>query len=179
MTTAVHPPSVSLDECVAPAGDRGAAGYDRKTVLWPWLRLAGLLLVAVLAELVYVGYWPISYYLTQAPDFTYEYLLQYPAIWERLLPLLLRFEATWPQAPRSLEFMVDALLRVFTASFLLYAAAFGLVRAGLPPRWGAVAVVAPALAFQATLFLMPGLFTTDLFSYVMYGQIAGPYELNP
>ena len=144
-----------------------------------WLRLVGLLLVAALAELVYVGFWPISYYLTQGPDFTYEYLLQYPVVWERLLPLLLRFEATWPEAPRSLEFMVDALLRAFVASFLLYTAAFSLVRAGLPKGWGTVAAVAPALAFQVTLFLMPGLFTTDLFSYVMYGQIAGPYELNP
>jgi alpha-1,6-mannosyltransferase len=42
-----------------------------------------------------------------------------------------------------------------------------------------VAVLAPPLAFQVTLFTMPGLFTTDMFSYAMYGQIAGVYGLSP
>jgi alpha-1,6-mannosyltransferase len=150
-----------------------------RAIPWPWVRLLGLLLVAVATELLYVAFWPISYYLTQGADYTYQYLVQYGAIWERLLPLLTRFEATWPEAPRSLEFMVDALVRVFGAAFVLYLLAFWLIRAGLPRGWDTVAVLAPALAFQTTLFLMPGLFTTDLFSYVMYGHIAGPYDLNP
>ena len=34
--------------------------------------------------------------MTQATDFTYEYLVQYPAAWERLLILLARFEQLWP-----------------------------------------------------------------------------------
>ena len=146
---------------------------------WPWIRLGALLLIALLSQLVYVGLWPISYYLTQAPDYTYEYLVQYPLVWERVLNLLLRLEAAWPEAPRSLEFMVDALMRVFVLAFCLYFAAFFLTRSGLPNGWGVVAVIGPAIAFQTTLFLMPGLFTTDLFSYVMYGHIAGHYELNP
>ena len=146
---------------------------------WPWLRLVGVLVLAVVMQMVYVAFWPVSYYLTQGPDFTYELLVQYGPIWERLLPLLVRFEATWPEGPRSLEFMVDALIRLFLLSFGLYLAAFLLTRAGLPRFWGVAVVIAPALAFQATLFLLPGLFTTDLFSYVVYGQIAGPYGLNP
>jgi hypothetical protein len=145
----------------------------------PWLRLAALLLVAALTELVYVGFWPVSYYLSQGPEFTFEYLSQYPAVWERLLPLLARLEAVAPEAPRSVELLVGLLVRLFVGAFGLYLVAFFLTAAGLPRGWGAVTVLAPALAFQATLFLMPGLFTTDLFSYVMYGQIAGPYELNP
>ena len=35
------------------------------------------------------------------------------------------------------------------------------------------------LIFQVTLFLLPGLFTTDVSSYVMYGHITGIYNLNP
>ena len=42
-----------------------------------------------------------------------------------------------------------------------------------------MAVVGPALAFQVTLFSMPGLYTTDMFSYVMYGHIAGVVGVNP
>ena len=44
---------------------------------------------------------------------------------------------------------------------------------------GTAAVVAPPLAFHATLFVMPGLYTTDLFSYVMYSHIAGVLGINP
>jgi len=151
----------------------------RRALPWSWVRLVGLLLVAVASELVYVAFWPLCYYLTQGVDYTYAYLVQYPAVWERLLPLLLRFEATWPEGARSLEFMVDAFMRTFVGAFVLYLLGFLLIRAGLPRGWGTVVVVASAVAFQTTLFLMPGLFTTDLFSYAIYGQIAGPYELNP
>lgn len=146
---------------------------------WAWVRLAGLLLVAAAAQLVYVAFWPLSYYLTQAPDFTYEFLVQYPAVWERLLPLLAHLEAWLPGSARSLDLLVNMLMGAFVAAFVLYLLAFFLVRAGLPRGWGVAAVLAPALAFQATLFAMPGLFTTDLFSYVMYGQIAGVLAVNP
>ncbi len=178
MTTAVQRPTVTPGAREVPERPSQSAPWSRGHRA-AWMRLGGVMLLAALSELLYVGYWPISYYLTQGPDFTYEYLLQYRPVWDRLLPLLLRLEATWPDAPRSLEFMVDALTRAFAASFALYLAALWLVRQGLPSRWGTIAVVGPAVAFQITLFLMPGVFTTDLFSYVMYGQIAGPYELNP
>jgi alpha-1,6-mannosyltransferase len=147
--------------------------------LWAWLRLAGVLLLAGLSELVYVGFWPISYYLTQATDFSYEYLVRYPAIWDRLQLLVTRLETLWPAGPRSLDFLVDSLMALFVAAFCLYLLAFALAQLGLPNGWGAAVVVGSAIAFQATLFLMPGLFTTDLFSYVIYGQIAGVHGFNP
>jgi len=147
--------------------------------LWPWVRLALLLAVAAASELVYVAFWPLSYLLTQAVDFTYEYLVEYPAVWERLVRLLARLELWWPGSTGALEPLVDLLVRAFVVAFILYLAAFFLVRAGLPRGWGIVAVLAPPLAFQATLFTMPGLFTTDMFSYAMYGQIAGVYGVSP
>jgi hypothetical protein len=145
----------------------------------PWLRLVLLLAVAMLSQIVYVFIWPLSYFMTQATEFTYEYLVQYPEAWQRLLVLLARFEELWPGASRSLDFLVDALMQAFIAAFVLYLVAILLVRGGLPRALGVVAVVAPPLAFHATLFAMPGLFTTDIFSYVMYSHMAGPIGANP
>jgi hypothetical protein len=145
----------------------------------PWLRLALLLVVASLTQVIYVFLWPLSYFMTQAPDYTYEYLVQYPATWERLLALLARFEELWPGASRSLDFLVDSLMQAFIGAFLLYLVAVLLVRGGLPPIVGVAAVIGPALAFQATLFALPGLYTTDIFSYVMYSHIAGVLGVNP
>src|SRR6186997_219495 len=76
---------------------------------WPWVRLVAVLLVAVVSEAVYVFFWPLSYYLTQATAFTYEYLVENPDIWERQFRLLERFDQFWPGASSSLDFLVDAL----------------------------------------------------------------------
>lgn len=139
-----------------------------------------LLLVCGLAfEVVALGLWPVSYDLTQGPDFSYEYLLQYPQVWDIFRPILQRFEQVFPTAATSLELLTALLSLFWVASFLIYLGAFVLVRA-LPQRWwlGAL-IVGMALLFQATFFLMPGIFTTDLFSYVMYGYIPRVYDLNP
>jgi hypothetical protein len=145
----------------------------------PWVRLLLLLIVAALTQVIYVFAWPLSYYMTQAQEFTYEYLLQYPEAWERLALLLTRFERLWPGAHSSLDFLVDALMQMFIGAFILYLIAVLLVRGGLPPKLGVAAVVAPPLAFHVTLFMMPGLYTTDMFSYVMYSHIAGVLGVNP
>src|SRR5919108_6181080 len=82
----------------------------------PWLRLAALLAVAGVTELVYVGFWPVSYYLSQGADFTFEYVSQYPAVWQRLLPLLAHLEAIAPQAPRSIELLLGLLMQLFVGA---------------------------------------------------------------
>jgi hypothetical protein len=46
----------------------------------------------------------------------------------------------------------------------------------MPTTW---LVVGGALVFRVTLWLLPGLFSTDVFSYVMYGRIAAVYHANP
>src|SRR5215217_6139494 len=145
----------------------------------PWARLLAVLLVACLTQVIYVFLWPLSYFMTQTPDYTYEYLVEYPAAWQRLLVLLARFEELWPGASRSLDFLVDSLMQAFIGAFILYLIALMLVRGGLPPVLGTVAVVGPLLAYHATLFAMPGLYTTDIFSYVMYGHVAGVLNVNP
>jgi hypothetical protein len=145
----------------------------------PWVRLLLLLVIAGLSQVMYVFIWPLSYYMTQAPDFTLEYLTQYLAAWQRLQVLLLRFDQLWPGQSASIGFLVDALMQAFIGAFVLYLLAILLVRGGLPPVLGMAAVIGSALAFQATLFAMPGLYTTDIFSYVMYSHIAGPIGANP
>jgi hypothetical protein len=40
-------------------------------------------------------------------------------------------------------------------------------------------VIGFMLLFQLTLLLMPGIFSTDVFSYLIYGQLAGVHGLNP
>lgn len=145
----------------------------------PWARLAILLVIAALSQVIYVFIWPLSFFMTQAREYTYEYLLQYPEAWDRMSLMLVRFERFWPGASGSLDFLVDALMQAFIGAFLLYLIAVFMVRGGLPPILGTVAVVAPPLAFHATLFAMPGLYTTDMFSYVMYSHIAGVLQINP
>lgn len=145
----------------------------------PWARLAILLVIAALSQVIYVFIWPLSFFMTQAREYTYEYLLQYPEVWDRMSLMLVRFERFWPGASASLDFLVDALIQAFIGAFLLYLIAVLMVRGGLPPILGTVAVVAPPLAFHATLFAMPGLYTTDMFSYVMYSHIAGVLQINP
>jgi alpha-1,6-mannosyltransferase len=171
------PPRIESVEARQPAPPPVIA--PASPLVWPWLRLATLVVVAVASELVYVVFWPLSYLLTQAVDFTYEYLVEYPAVWERLVQMLARMEQFWPGSTGSLAILIDLLMRVFIVAFILYMVAFFLTRAGLPRGWGVVAVLAPPLAFHITLFTMPGLFTTDLFSYADYGQIAGVYGVSP
>lgn len=176
----VRPPIVEIDESPPhePILVRTRRDSPISGVL-PWIRVALLLCVALLTQVIYVFVWPLSYFMTQASDYTYEYLVQYPWVWERLQVLLARFEQFWPGASQSLDFLVDALMQAFIGAFILYLAAIMLVRAGLPRVIGPAVVIGAALAFQVTLFLMPGLYTTDLFSYVMYSHIAGVLNVNP
>ncbi|MFN8524861.1 MAG: hypothetical protein U0821_17335 [Chloroflexota bacterium] len=144
-----------------------------------WARLVALMAVAGATELVYVALWPLSYLLTQGLDFTTEYVTQYPWVWARHQELRAIFDLLWPAASQELGPAVDLLMGLFGAAFVLYLAGFALVSRGLPRHVGPGVLMGCLLGFQATLFLMPGLFTTDLFSYVAYGQIAGANRANP
>ena len=120
---AVTPELEASPQPEAPPEPERAARIGRHWKLgpiWPWVRLLALLVVAGASEIVYVFLWPLSYLLTQAQDFTYEYLVQNPRIWERLVPMLARFDQTWPGSTRSLDFLVDALVRAFVVGFVLY-----------------------------------------------------------
>jgi alpha-1,6-mannosyltransferase len=68
----------------------------------------------------------------------------------------------------------------FVVVGVAYLGAILLLDLGVAAVRGALFVlVAFELIFQLTLFLLPGLYTTDIFSYVMYGHISAIYNLNP
>jgi hypothetical protein len=61
-----------------------------------------------------------------------------------------------------------------------YLAAVIAMDRGLAVATGATRVIVGfMLVFQLTLVVMPGVFSTDVFSYLIYGQMAGVYALNP
>src|SRR5439155_16956202 len=108
------------DSTARPPRDRSSGAN-----LWP-IVVAALLLawLGVLLECVYIGLWPISYDLTQGSDFSYEYLLQYPQVWDWFRPMLTRFEGLFTTAATSLEQLTSLLSAFWIASFLLYFSAF-------------------------------------------------------
>jgi hypothetical protein len=157
------------------------------TVLSVALRLALLAAAGVVMQLGWIGVWTLSYRLTHGNDFTFTYLMVRPDMWSRLMDLLQLgntlapgFEQPGFQGPTSLDMVVNSLVMAFIIAGLGYLAAIFLVDSGIAAVRGAIVVVLLSeVAFQATLFLTPGLFTTDLFSYVMYGHISAEYNLNP
>lgn len=163
----------------------------------PW----GLLVIAgLLMELAYVVLWVPGHRLSHGQSFTYEYMLQHPQVWDYLYSLFQRFDLLRPGLREDWDFLVFLVLAVFLVAFGAYFLAVWACKAlgGRWETWPTVPSASPelfwhrlsflsvllliavfALAFQVTLFLAPGLFSTDLFSYAMYGRIAGVYDGNP
>ncbi|MBV9893645.1 MAG: hypothetical protein JO020_05725 [Chloroflexi bacterium] len=151
------------------------------------LRLALLAAAGVVMQIGWLGVWTLSYRLTHGNDFTFTYLMTQPAVWNKLMDLLVLgntlapgFEQAGFQGPVSLDIVVNSLVMAFIVAGLGYLAAILLIDSGFVAVRGALAVVLIfELVFQVTLFITPGLFTTDIFSYVMYGRISAEYNLNP
>jgi hypothetical protein len=146
-----------------------------------------LALAGIAMQIGWVGVWTLSYRLTHGNDFTYTYLMTQPEVWQKLMDLLTLgntlapgFELPGFQGPASLDMVVNSLVMSFIVAGLGYLAAILLVDTGVVAVRGALLVVLGfELLFQVTLFVTPGLFTTDIFSYVMYGRISAEYNLNP
>jgi alpha-1,6-mannosyltransferase len=160
----------------------------------PWARrLAGpfgthvaplLLLVAagVVMQIGWMGVWMLSYRLTHGNDFTFTYLTTHDEVWRKLYDLLVLADKLSPgiEPPQILDAVVNPLAGAFVVTGIGYLAALTLLNRGLAVARGSLVVIlAFVIVFEVTLFSMPGLYTTDIFSYVMYGQIAGTYDLNP
>jgi Glycosyltransferase family 87 len=136
-------------------------------------------------ELGWLMVWTFSYRLTHGNGFTYAYLITQEPIWDKLHGLLVLANTLapgleGPEGPETLDIIVNALVFGFVLAGIGYLAAILLVDLGITSfRGAAIAVVAIELVFQITLFLMPGVYTTDISSYVMYGHISAVYNLNP
>jgi hypothetical protein len=179
--------SASAPDQTDPGGAAHGAQVLALTVLSVSLRLVLLAAAGLVMQIGWLGVWTLSYRLTHGNDFTFTYLMTQPEMWSRLMDLLQLgntfapgFEQPGFQGPTSLDMVVNSLVMSFVVAGLGYLAAILLVDTGVVAVRGAIAVVLlGALLFQVTLFLTPGLYTTDLFSYVMYGHISAEYNLNP
>src|SRR5579884_3277581 len=112
-----------------------------------------LLLVgcAAVIELGWVICWPLSYTLSNGSEYTITLLNDLPFL--------------GPPLDRAIG--------------LSYVAALALLQR-LPPRPGLSCLVWGAtILFDLTLLGMPGVLTTDIFSYTLYGRISFLYRLNP
>ncbi|HEV7666867.1 MAG TPA: hypothetical protein VGQ62_25255, partial [Chloroflexota bacterium] len=147
-----------------------------------------LLLLACAGVVMQVGWlvvWTLSYRLTHGNDYTYTLLVSQPALWDKLHDLLVLANTLapgleLPDGPATLDIVVNSLVFGFIITGVGYLCAITLVDSGVSAVRGALLVVILfELVFQVTLFLTPGLFTTDIFSYVMYGHISAVYNLNP
>ncbi len=130
----------------------------------------------------WLGVWTLSYRLTHGNDFTYSYLVTYGAVWERLYDWLVLGNALLPglEPPQSIDILVYALVGAFGVVGAGYVVGLVLLDRGLG-RWRGMVwlVVAVTVWIQVALFLMPGVYTSDIFSYIMYGRIAAVYGANP
>jgi len=149
------------------------------------LRLSLLLLAAVVMEIGWLMVWTFSYRLTHGNGFTYAYLVTQSPIWDKLHDFLVLANTLapgleGPEGPVSLDIIVNSLVLGFVITGLGYLAAILLVDLGVSAvRGAALLVVVVTVVFQATLFVMPGVYTTDISSYIMYGHISAVYNLNP
>jgi len=162
---AVPPPLVTLISCT--------------------IRLALLGCAGLVMQIGWVMVWFLSYHLTHGNTFSYEFLVEQSAVWEKLRDVLQVAQTLGPgleppEPPPDFNMLVYALVLAFVIAGLGYLAGVLLLDTGTSAVPGALTVIIVfELAFQITLFLLPGLYTTDIFSYVMYGQISAIYNLNP
>jgi hypothetical protein len=150
------------------------------------VRLALLACAGLVAQVGWMLIWTLSYRLTHGNEFTYNFLVSQPLIWEKLRDFQVFANTLVPGVeildvgPVHPDILYNAMVVGFVLTGLGYLAAILLIDVGVSAVRGALAVVLAFTAiFQVTLFLLPGLFTTDIFSYLMYGHISAIYELNP
>src|SRR5437899_2946084 len=160
---------------LAVGSNRGLQGSRRARLAMVSRALVGLGLAGVVLEAGCAWMWVMSPRLTEIynPEFTAQFF-------ERLL-WLGRFALGGDAAPEvnGLVVRLEVGLGLMIAGYVTGLWAISSARgggAGVSVGW---VVVGFALAFRLTLLLLPGLFSTDVFSYVMYGRIAGVYDQNP
>ena len=149
---------------------------------WPW-PLAGLVGAGLAIELCWLVLTPLSFRMTHGAEYTQTLLLEHPLLagWlDGLLPLAVRLAPAIQQQSTYIDPQLNTLVAIFVVTSAAYLAALMVLdRLVVPSRAALLVVVGFGLVFPLSLVPMPGLLTTDPFSYVMYGRIAFIYRLNP
>ncbi|HEV7663903.1 MAG TPA: polyprenol phosphomannose-dependent alpha 1,6 mannosyltransferase MptB, partial [Chloroflexota bacterium] len=154
------------------------------------MRLLSLVVATAALELGWLALWPLSGALSHSALFNAALLADYPLVAQV-------FSASLAMAQHALPTLTDrpltdalgdpvytapatALAAVFVWLGLAYLTGLWLLNRGVAQLRAAVPfVIGAALVFQATLLLLPGLFSQDVFSYIAYGRLSAVYELNP
>ncbi len=146
--------------------------------------------VSPLAALVVAGFtmqagwlllWSVSHAARVMADVTDVWSADAATPWDRLMGILATAPRGFPEIGPLPGLTVAASLAIALAIVGLgYLVAIIALDKGPSGSIGAKrAVIGFMLLFQLTLLLMPGVFSTDVFSYLIYGQMAGVYGLNP
>ena len=135
-------------------------------------------LAAVVLEAGCVLVWALSPQLTAIynAEFSAAFFTRAPAllaIVQFVLPMLGPLGEPPADAP-AMVLRLEAGLAVMTLGYA--GGLFALHLCNRPVTW---LVIGGALVFRMTLWSLPGLFSTDIFSYVMYGRIAAVHAANP
>jgi hypothetical protein len=180
LTPGIRGNCVLVPEQQRPTASLSADPSTHSTGRWSaaWVP-AVLIALGVGLELAYLLLWPVGYRLTHGGQYTYDYLVQFEPLWLKFYDFLQWWDEAFPGVYSSLEVNVNLLLAAFAALFGLYFIAATLAYRARMGQGALVLTLGFAFLFQVTLFFMPGLFTTDMFSYAMYGHISGVYQLNP
>jgi hypothetical protein len=161
-------------------GDRPAGGPAERGDSRPAPaggRLALLAFVA-LSLLLYWLLWVPAYRLNERFEYADLLFSAWPAIAHLLAVQLAVLQALAPATVASHAGTVALLLGLLAGLGGLYLGALWL-SARLPRRFVIVTLLAATAAFQLVLLPLPGTFTTDLFSYAFYGEVAGRLGASP
>ncbi len=138
----------------------------------------GLLAVALGWLGLYWLLWTPAFRLNERFEYADLLLGAFPAIARALAAQLGLLRALVPAAVSSYEGTRVLFLVLLVALFWLYGLALWLaLRAS--GRKVVLAVAATTLAFQLVLLPLPGVFSTDVFSYAFYGEVAGRLGGSP
>lgn len=138
----------------------------------------GLVAVALGSLALYWLLWTAAYRLNERFEYADLLLGAFPAIGPVLAAQLGLLHALVPAAVASYEGTRVLFAALLVALFGLYGGALWLV-ARASRRAVLVAVLGTTLAFQLVLLPLPGVFSTDLFSYAFYGEVAGRLGGSP
>src|SRR4051794_9208542 len=141
-------------------------------------RVVGLVLLAVGSAVLYWLLWLPAYRLNERFEYVDLLFTALPAIARGVAAQLQLARAVPLASDDPYDAMALLVVGLFLALFGLYALAVPAI-ARAPRRAAVATVLGATLAFQVVLLPLPGVFTTDLFSYAMYGEIAGRYGDSP
>ncbi|HEY3115482.1 MAG TPA: hypothetical protein VGK54_01955, partial [Chloroflexota bacterium] len=130
-------------------------------------------------EVALLAFWPGLYLAgpTSGPTTFGQMVLRFvPAGGAVLWTVKGVVDVLFPGALWTWEAVVTFFFHAILLAFVGYAiATWRMARQPLPLRW----VLIPLVLFQITLFALPAIMTTDIYSYTLYGEMPVVYGANP